>query len=73
MKRIKFFWIMCLECREKSMVNIEFDQINMVGIFNCYNCKRREALLLSGTEPPIDKEHFTQQSNKRDMTKRTKN
>lgn len=58
MRNIKDFWIACLNCKEKSLVNIAFDQINYIATFHCYNCNKAEVLYLAGTEPPIDKEDF---------------
>lgn len=58
---------MCIKCREKSMVNIEFDQINYIATFRCYSCKATQILDLNGTEPPVDKEDFCQRSRKIDL------
>jgi len=58
---------MCLKCREKSLVNIEFNPTEMIGIFHCYNCNEIDIINLKGSEPPIDKEDFTQQSRKLEL------
>lgn len=62
MKRIKDFWIACINCKDKSLCNFELDIIHEAVIFTCYNCGNKEALVLTGTTPPLDKEDFQQQT-----------
>lgn len=58
MSAIKKFWLCCLKCSEKSLVNVEFLTNGYYAVFTCYNCGEAEVMSLKGTQPPVSAGHF---------------